>query len=389
MSSGNPFFSIVIPTRDRSDLIVETVLSALNQDNADFEIILSDNSSNVATQKALQNAGLITRINYIRPPSELNMPDHWEFASEKATGRYVLILTDRSILKQGTLKTIFDQIQKHSADKPAPICSWGWSLYDDHKKAIVANNLDYSPERVQFRDSRSFLSEFLGSQKKYPYFLPRGLNSCYSSAFAKEIRLKHGKLFTPTSPDFTSAFRLLALSEKLLFIDAALLVSRGLRQSNGGTAYIAGSPEYLKSLGEEARLRCVPLKAPMVENYIYEDYLRVQEQLSPFLSVPMPPVDFSEYFIRCYKELLTKRAYGILDSFVLESLFKEWQQTLGRQDAKIQAEVRKALRWSFNLKNKIRSLPLGSSIIELLRPRKLVESALIAGGHLNLSKPGA
>ena len=44
-----PFFSIIIPTRNRSETLYYSVLTVLNQSFSDFEIIISDNSEDNLT----------------------------------------------------------------------------------------------------------------------------------------------------------------------------------------------------------------------------------------------------------------------------------------------------------------------------------------------------
>jgi len=41
----------------------------------------------------------------------MNMPVHFEWATKQATGKYVLLLTDRSVLIQGALSELSDLIQ--------------------------------------------------------------------------------------------------------------------------------------------------------------------------------------------------------------------------------------------------------------------------------------
>ena len=43
-AANKPFFSIVLPTKDRSFLVKDLVNSVINQDFKDFELIVSDNS---------------------------------------------------------------------------------------------------------------------------------------------------------------------------------------------------------------------------------------------------------------------------------------------------------------------------------------------------------
>ena len=51
MQNKGVFFSIVIPTRDRPDLIESLLFSILNQTFERFELLICDNSNNELTQK--------------------------------------------------------------------------------------------------------------------------------------------------------------------------------------------------------------------------------------------------------------------------------------------------------------------------------------------------
>jgi len=74
-----PLFSIVIPTRDRPNLLKDAIQSALNQEFDDYEIIVSDNSTNSETQKLVSEFES-KKIKYFRTPRLLDMPKSWEFA---------------------------------------------------------------------------------------------------------------------------------------------------------------------------------------------------------------------------------------------------------------------------------------------------------------------
>ena len=49
-SSKSPFFSVLIPTRNRPNLTADLINSVLSQSFSDFELIVADNSSDEETQ---------------------------------------------------------------------------------------------------------------------------------------------------------------------------------------------------------------------------------------------------------------------------------------------------------------------------------------------------
>src|SRR5688500_2786357 len=83
-----PRFSIVIFTKNRSDLIGFALESVLNQTFPDFEVIIADNDDTDATAKVLSTYQ-DSRIRYLRTGS-LSMIDNWEAGVSLACGEYVL-----------------------------------------------------------------------------------------------------------------------------------------------------------------------------------------------------------------------------------------------------------------------------------------------------------
>ena len=171
MSLNSPFFSIIIPTRNRPDLFRDALVSALFQDFNDFEVVVSDNCNDDRTQKVLEEFSNNHRLRCIRPKSLLQMPEHWEFASRHAEGTYVLFLTDRSVLKRHALKTIYNTI--NTTEESVTVCSWRWSLYDDLAKQEFGD-VSTQTGGIERVSSRIICSDFTEGISKYPYSLPRG-----------------------------------------------------------------------------------------------------------------------------------------------------------------------------------------------------------------------
>src|ERR1051325_6275982 len=91
--SKTPFFSIVIPTFNRSDLLPYAVRSILNQTFENFEIIISDNCSADDTPQIAQQF-TDSRVKYVRTPRHFTIADSWEFARSQALGKLIFMLSD-------------------------------------------------------------------------------------------------------------------------------------------------------------------------------------------------------------------------------------------------------------------------------------------------------
>lgn len=353
---NTPFFSILIPTRGRPDLLRDALASALFQDFDDFEVVVSDNCNDDRTQKVLDEFRDHGRLRCIRPERLLPMPEHWEFASRHAEGTYVLFLTDRSVLKRHALKTIHNAINATNGD--VAVCSWRWSLYDDVARREFCD-ASTRAGGAEMLDSHLVAADFTKGFRQYPYSLPRGLNSCYRKELASSLQERYGTVFRPMSPDFTSAFILLANINAVLFIDQALFISQGLGISNGGNAYAKTAAAYLQSLGERDWFTQVPIKVPLVENAIFQDYLSIRDLAGGTLS--QVNIDWAAYFEKCYQELIEKTGAGLLSAHDLDGLYAEWSRALAGFDYSVQDEVQrrlKSLRW-VKLKAQLKGSAIG------------------------------
>lgn len=90
-------FSILLPTRERLELLRHAVESVRLQDYADWEVVVSDNAS------AQDVAGYVAslgdpRVRYSRSDGLLPVTENWNRALERASGDYLIMLGDDDAL---------------------------------------------------------------------------------------------------------------------------------------------------------------------------------------------------------------------------------------------------------------------------------------------------
>ena len=110
-----PFFSIVIPTFNRSDLFPYAVRSILKQTFEDFEIIISDNCSTDSTRQVAKQFE-DPRFKYIKTPQHFTIADSWEFARSHAVGKLIFMLSDDDALLPAALERFAHESRYHDAD---------------------------------------------------------------------------------------------------------------------------------------------------------------------------------------------------------------------------------------------------------------------------------
>jgi hypothetical protein len=257
-----------------------------------------------------------------------------------------------------------------SSDQDVLVCSWRWSLFDDDSNLELVDIPLVRKGEILTLPSKDVAQSFTTGEHTPSYTLPRALNSCYRQDLANEIRAKHGALFVPISPDYTSAFLLLAYAEHVLFLDTALFISQGTGVSNGNGAYhsISAGYGYINSLGTFDCYAHVPLKVPLVENLIFEDFLAIQEKAGGNLKDIV--FNWPYYFISCYRELIAKKANMRDATEEHATLMFDWDAALLGFDNATRQEVKKRvarLDGIRNIKNFVKATPLGPLMLYLNR----------------------
>jgi len=105
-------FSVLLPTKNRLDLLRMAVDTVLRQSYADWEIVIADNASedDIAGYAAALGE---PRVKYVRSDRPLPVTDNWNRALENSSGDYVIMLGDDDGLLKGHLAEAARLIEAH------------------------------------------------------------------------------------------------------------------------------------------------------------------------------------------------------------------------------------------------------------------------------------
>ncbi len=92
--------SILLPTRDRLELLRHAVASVTHLEDHDYEIVISDNCSTGDVAGYVESLEDI-RVRYVRTPRHFSITDNWNNALAHSTGEYVVMLGDADALLDG------------------------------------------------------------------------------------------------------------------------------------------------------------------------------------------------------------------------------------------------------------------------------------------------
>ncbi|MBA4241551.1 MAG: glycosyltransferase family 2 protein [Sphingobacteriaceae bacterium] len=84
--------SICIPTYNQVEYLKKCIQSILVQDYLDYEIVISDDSTNDTVKSYIDSLGLNEKISYYRNSPSLGTPENWNHSISKAQGKYIKVL---------------------------------------------------------------------------------------------------------------------------------------------------------------------------------------------------------------------------------------------------------------------------------------------------------
>jgi glycosyltransferase involved in cell wall biosynthesis len=306
--SNQPFFSVVIPTRNRAHLLRNALQSVREQTFDDYELVVSDNCSHDDTAEVIREvAG--NRARYVRPTETLSMPDHWEFALDHARGRFVTYLCDDDAYAPSALARTHQLLEEsqsllvvlYSGNYYAP----NWQ--DPSLRNVAVFFPQYTGAVREHKSSESI--RHLYNSCRGVSETPRMLNSFYHRETLLRVRAAEGRLFL-LCPDYS--FAVIAPTEvpTWLFVDEPLHLT-GLFPEGIGASQVhnRGEParQFEREFKEKKLLQRVPMQLPLVSNYITETLLLAKERVPKLAAYN---VDWLQYFLSCWNDILFLELHG-------------------------------------------------------------------------------
>ncbi len=228
-----PLFSIVIPTRDRPNLLKDAIQSALEQEFDDYEVIVSDNSTNSDTQKVVSEFQS-NKLKYFRTPKPLDMPRSWDFALSKANGKFINILGDDDLLPKKFLHLYYKIVNlKENRNIKAFFHEHSSFTNEDNSKFKLVVFMSFRKNLIEILDPKSFFRMQItwgGS-----FFVPQV--AFINKSFYDFIKNKYGRCFFNWAPDisfsYVALYELSRENEILCKVNMPLLIARDTSYSYG------------------------------------------------------------------------------------------------------------------------------------------------------------
>lgn len=220
-------FSVLIPTRNRLDLVKEAVASVRNQSYSNWELIVSDNCSDDDVEEYVRSQG-DDRIVYFRQSNPVSVTDNWNTANDMATGDYMIMLGDDDALVPQALEIL----EKRISDGHPQVVSFMAYLYlqpnvDPREKTGDVNLANPFPE-INYMEGQTLSLDWRRRTIKNCFSFEQviGYNMqfhCYSKEIVRVLQ-RYGKFYEPPYPDYYTTSMCMLLAESFVYIPEALAV---------------------------------------------------------------------------------------------------------------------------------------------------------------------
>ena len=210
-----PFFSILLPTKNRSEILAGAIRSALEQTFGDFELIISDNDDSPDSTRAVVQSFSDSRIRYVRTSGALAMHENWDHAFLQATGQQVLVLEDKMRLVPNALETLHAAVRSENA-----LISFPATFIKGEKLGA----LERPPSRRSWR-STDIIDGFCRFRPDTFDLVPKGLDCCAPRELLLRIKAESptGFLFSHVCPDYSFGFMVLSRTDRIVRLDRPLI----------------------------------------------------------------------------------------------------------------------------------------------------------------------
>lgn len=238
-----PFFNIIIPTRERSQTLFWTLKTCLEQDYSNYKIIVSDNCSQDNTFEVVSSFNS-TKILYCKTPNRLSMSHNWEFALNHVKDGYVIFLGDDDGLVKNSL-SILARIIKKTQSKAYRLSNityyWENNLSDNPYLSNMCYNI-FLRDEYKYIKSECIIENLTNTLDYYGengfLILPSLYHGCIHVSIINEIKNdNNGIFFNSNCPDMFSALAIAAKLPKFIHYYAPVCINGLSKFSNGLSSY--------------------------------------------------------------------------------------------------------------------------------------------------------
>lgn len=280
-SVHQPRVSVVIPTRERAEVLVHALRTVTAQSYANLEIVVSDNASRDHTREVVA-ATQDQRVRYLNTGKRVSMTENWEFALSHVTGDWISIIGDDDGLMPDSIKKVVGIAAETGARAiRSRVCKYSWPSRTKKPYGRLTVPLGRGHE---VRSTTQWLDRVMRGLCTYA-----DLPILYTGGFVErsvvESLKRGGRVYQSCIPDVYSAIAICSVLGSFAFVHEPLAISGASAHSTGASLFSKtstppGTPGTMFRAEESIPLHCdIPKDAQgnypkAVQALVYESYLQ-------------------------------------------------------------------------------------------------------------------
>jgi len=256
-------FSVLLPTRNRLDLLGYAVETVRRQDYDNWEVIISDNHSDQDIAGFVRSLN-DDRLRYVRTETFIPVTDNWNNALEKASGDYVIMLGDDDCLMKGYFSKMSRLLKEFDAPDVVYTSAFLYTYPgvlpgkpDGGLRSYVRRKIFQSTHEaflLKKEDAIEFVNDALNFRVTFDY----NMQFFLISRKLVEAMKPYGPFFQSPYPDYYASNALLLKASRILVMPLPM-VTIGISPKSFGFFYFndaeSDGNEFLNNLPDQTIVR--------------------------------------------------------------------------------------------------------------------------------------
>ena len=222
-------FTILIPTRERSETLYHTIRCCLNQTYQNLDIIVSDNYSKDNTKSVVESFN-DKRLKYINTGRRISMSENFDFALSHVSDGFIMFIGDDDGIIPNSLEYVNEIINITQCEAITSYNAfYTWPKTNNQNQMYWGGLSGY-----EVRDSKKWIKKYLSFSMPYTFDLP----GAYCGFVKKEVLnrvTKDNFFFKSITPDAYSAIAVAFATNQYVYSHTPFVLHGSSARSNGGS----------------------------------------------------------------------------------------------------------------------------------------------------------
>lgn len=241
-------FTVVIPTRERADVLGPALRTVVAQDYDNLQILVSDNFSQDATADVVRSFD-DKRIRYLNTGQRFSMSHNWEFALSSIDDGWVTILGDDDGLCPGALARVAEIAAEYGTRfVRSNVGSYRWPSLAGDRFGLL--KLDTRKGCV-LRDTQDWLTRLRQGSTTYLSLPALYTGGFVDHALIEQARDQTGSFYRSMVPDVYSSVVFSRLVDRFVYSHESLALAGVSRHSTGEAQFAGKQAERKQASGQE------------------------------------------------------------------------------------------------------------------------------------------